>query len=366
MEVTAPAGPLRGAVTLHLTAPPAGRAALTSIRLDGVPIETPSGPALTVRPVLTIDSARLADGEHVVTVEAEDKSRQRNRTSVSAHFVSDNTPPKLEVAGAPARLRAGQTAALRLSTNEPAELSASWAETPLALLNAPGTSGTASGPLARVVLVTAPVNSPAGELALRLSGRDLAGNVTNETVQLPIEAAALLRQALLVPPFLAPLATGPVATAEAAQLLAITSPVRPERLWSGEFRTPLAAGFPRTTGFGDRRDYVDGHVAFHAGYDVAAPEGTPVLAVAGGMVAFTGPLPQRGNTVVLDHGWGVFSLYGHLSQVLVQPGQDITQGLAVGSVGNTGLSTGPHLHWEIRLRGQAIDPAQWLALSKEL
>jgi|GEM_PF-5017572 len=360
VEVVAPTGPQRGAVTLQMTAPPAGRAALTSIRLDGVPIESPGGPELT------IDRAWLTDGEHVVTVEAEDRSRQRNRATVIARFVSDNSPPKLEVAGAPARLRAGQTAVLRLSANEPAELSVSWAQTPLTLHVAPPTSATTIITAASLILISAPVNSPAGEGVLRLGARDVAGNVTSETTQIPVDAAALPRQTLLVPPFLAPLATGPVATAEAAQLLAVTSPVRLERLWSGEFKSPLAAGFPRTTGFGDRRDYVDGHVAFHAGYDVAAPEGTPVLAVAGAVVAFTGPLPQRGNTVVLDHGWGLFSVYGHLSQVLVQPGQDITQGLAVGLVGNTGLSTGSHLHWEIRLRGQAIDPGQWLALSREL
>jgi murein DD-endopeptidase MepM/ murein hydrolase activator NlpD len=204
----------------------------------------------------------------------------------------------------------------------------------------------------------------------RFAARDAAGNAAERVERLGIEQAPLPRQALVVPAALAPLATGPVATAEASQLAELTSAVRPERLWSGPFRQPLAAPAARTTGFGDRRDYADGHVVYHGGYDLAAPDGTPVLAVANGIVVFAGALPQRGNTVVLDHGWGIYSVYAHLrlppGQAGTQLGQAVSQGQAVGAVGSTGLSTGPHLHWEIRLRGQAIDPGGWLALSQDL
>ena len=107
-------------------------------------------------------------------------------------------------------------------------------------------------------------------------------------------------------------------------------------------------------------------MAHHAGYDLAAPAGAVAGAAGEGVVAFAGPLPQRGNTVILDHGWGVYTLYGHLLALDVQPGQAIGAGEPVGRVGNTGLSTGPHLHWEVRLRGLPVDPDSWLALSEEL
>ena len=203
-------------------------------------------------------------------------------------------------------------------------------------------------------------------MVLRLAGEDGAGNRAEQSTLLPLEGANLPRQALQVPPLLAPLATGPVARDESAQVEALTGAVTTERRWSGAFRSPLGTTSARTTGFGDRRDYADGHVVHHAGYDLAAPAGTVVGAAGEGVVVFAGPFPQRGNTVILDHGWGIYTLYGHLLAVDVQAGQAIGAGGAVGRVGSSGLSTGPHLHWEVRLRGLPVDPDSWLALSEEL
>ena len=81
-------------------------------------------------------------------------------------------------------------------------------------------------------------------------------------------------------------------------------------------------------------------------------------------MAHVGSFPQRGTTVIVDHGWGVYTVYSHLSEIRVNDGQVVGQGQAVGLVGSTGLSTGPHLHWEVRLRGQPVDPDSWIALSR--
>ncbi|MGH2356120.1 MAG: M23 family metallopeptidase, partial [Chloroflexota bacterium] len=205
-----------------------------------------------------------------------------------------------------------------------------------------------------------------GEMAVRLVGWDAAGNEAAAELAVAVEAAALPRQELQMPAALAGLATGPVAREEAAQMAALTSAMRPERLWTGAFRPPLPAAFRQTTGFGDRRDYADGHVAHHGGYDVAAPLGTRVPVAADGVVTFTGSLQQRGNTVVVDHGWGIYTVYAHLSRFQVEAGQPVAQGQPVGLVGSTGLSTGPHLHWEVRLRGVAIDPGAWIEVSGEV
>jgi murein DD-endopeptidase MepM/ murein hydrolase activator NlpD len=84
-----------------------------------------------------------------------------------------------------------------------------------------------------------------------------------------------------------------------------------------------------------------------------------VYAPADGIVALAEPLTVRGNAIFIDHGWGVYSGLYHLSKIEVKVGQFVKQGQIIARVGNTGLSTGPHLHWDVRVRGLNVDPLQW-------
>lgn len=95
----------------------------------------------------------------------------------------------------------------------------------------------------------------------------------------------------------------------------------------------------------------------HSGMDIAAPSGTPIRSAANGTVLYTGSFFFSGNVVYVDHGSGVISLYAHLNSINVRPGDYARQGAIIGSVGQTGRTTGPHLHWSVYLNGQAIDPA---------
>jgi murein DD-endopeptidase MepM/ murein hydrolase activator NlpD len=114
--------------------------------------------------------------------------------------------------------------------------------------------------------------------------------------------------------------------------------------------------------FGARRTYGSGaDITAHLGEDFGAAAGTPVYAPAAGRVALAEALFVRGNAVVLDHGHGFFTGYWHLQRLDVQPGQQVVAGQKLGEVGSTGLSEGPHLHWEMRVNGVAVDPLQWLA-----
>ncbi|HRV96762.1 MAG TPA: M23 family metallopeptidase, partial [Anaerolineae bacterium] len=112
--------------------------------------------------------------------------------------------------------------------------------------------------------------------------------------------------------------------------------------------------------FGTRRSYNDSSdLSFHAGTDFGGGVGEPLYAPAGGIVVLAEPLMVRGNAVLIDHGMGLFSGYWHQSEIVVTPGQHVEPGDLIGYEGDTGLVTGPHLHWEFRLNGIAVDPLQW-------
>jgi len=113
---------------------------------------------------------------------------------------------------------------------------------------------------------------------------------------------------------------------------------------------------PITSGFGLRRHPLFGIVHRHQGVDIAAPWGTPVRAAAAGTVVYAGWFGGYGKLVVVDHGGGVATLYGHLSSIAVSPGDRVAAGDVLGRVGSTGYSTGPHLHFEIRVDGRPVDP----------
>jgi murein DD-endopeptidase MepM/ murein hydrolase activator NlpD len=136
----------------------------------------------------------------------------------------------------------------------------------------------------------------------------------------------------------------------------------PRRLWSGEWTSPLRIDLLENTSstYGERRSYNGGPVSsFHEGWDIAAPEGTPVLAPANAIVALAEPLKVRGNAIILDHGYGVLSGYWHLSEIGVKAGDAVRAGQVIGKVGTTGLSTGSHLHWELRVGGIPVNPLEW-------
>ncbi|MDQ7844433.1 MAG: peptidoglycan DD-metalloendopeptidase family protein [Armatimonadota bacterium] len=113
-----------------------------------------------------------------------------------------------------------------------------------------------------------------------------------------------------------------------------------------------------TSGFGIRRHPIFRIRRMHTGQDIAAPYGSPVLAAGDGRVIYTGWFGGYGKIVVLDHGDGLSTLYAHLSAILVGVGQAVRRGQVVGRIGSTGYSTGPHVHFEVRVQGRPIDPAR--------
>ena len=137
--------------------------------------------------------------------------------------------------------------------------------------------------------------------------------------------------------------------------VSVTGPAR----WQGPWILPVEG---EVTGvFGSKRSY-DGvpSPGWHHGHDIAADQGDPIVAPAAGTIAWTGELAIHGNGVIIDHGAGVYSGYWHMSLIAVREGMDVAPGDWLGNIGTTGLSTGPHLHWEVIIQGIDVDPVQWL------
>ncbi len=124
---------------------------------------------------------------------------------------------------------------------------------------------------------------------------------------------------------------------------------------AGAFSWPVTGTI--TSPFGWRSNPFGGAPEFHQGLDIAAPSGTAVTAAAGGTVIMAQWYGGYGNYILIDHGGGYSTGYGHLSAIYVSNGQSVARGQAIGAVGSTGQSTGPHLHFEVRIAGKPVDPA---------
>ncbi|MCB1450202.1 MAG: M23 family metallopeptidase, partial [Nitratireductor sp.] len=127
-----------------------------------------------------------------------------------------------------------------------------------------------------------------------------------------------------------------------------------------------APGKDISSPFGSRVDPFFGRAAMHSGTDFRAPTGTPARATANGTVIDAGRNGGYGNMVEIDHGGGFTTRYAHLSAIKVTAGQKVKRGDVIGLVGSTGRSTGPHLHYEVRKGGQAIDPARFLIAGRQI
>jgi murein DD-endopeptidase MepM/ murein hydrolase activator NlpD len=212
--------------------------------------------------------------------------------------------------------------------------------------------------LAGVDLETKP-----GKVRWRIGLVDGAGTPREAAGTLVVKAGGFPVQRLTLPEAMVNLdpETERRAANEAVRLRALYDTVTPERLWSGPFARPVAGRKPGE-GFGFRR-VINGQPRMpHAGVDFSADRGTPVVASNRGRVALLGEFFFAGRLVALDHGLGLYTLYFHLDGVSVTEGQVVEQGQTVGTVGTTGRSTGPHLHFAAQLGRARVDPTELFTL----
>ena len=131
-------------------------------------------------------------------------------------------------------------------------------------------------------------------------------------------------------------------------------------------RMPLSGDPSVTSPFGYRADPFLGRLALHTGVDLVQAYGAEIRATGAGRVTHAGPMGGYGTMVEIDHGYGLSTRYAHMSEVLVGEGQEVAQGTVIGRIGASGRSTGPHLHYEVRIDGEPVDPERFLRAGAQL
>jgi murein DD-endopeptidase MepM/ murein hydrolase activator NlpD len=181
------------------------------------------------------------------------------------------------------------------------------------------------------------------------------------TRELVVRAKTFPSRRLTVDPnFVTPPPSAAERIAREARLLEATwNTVTPERLWTERFVRPVSE--PANSAFGSRSVFNGQRRNAHGGADFLSPAGTPIHAPNAGLVVIARDLYYSGNTAVIDHGLGLYSMFAHLSAFEVREGERVAVGQAIGRVGATGRVTGPHLHWAVRVNGARVDPLSLLA-----
>ncbi|TFG81718.1 MAG: M23 family metallopeptidase [Spirochaetales bacterium] len=225
----------------------------------------------------------------------------------------------------------------------------------------PRTSGSAW-----LALVGVPTSAATGPALVRV----VLGNLLVAETTVDIRSRTFRKEDIRLDDSLTSLRTDsdPVKTAQAERYLAIIARTEPAAVYLDQGFVRPVAGERRTSLFGDRRRYLysTGGMApsEHAGIDYGYPRGTPVVAAGRGRVAMAEERIVTGLTVIIEHLPGVYTIYMHLSRIDVTSGDIVECGQLIGAVGATGLATGPHLHWELRIGGVACDPEALIGIDK--
>jgi len=250
----------------------------------------------------------------------------------------------------PLVFEAGRSGRVELLTNEPVTIAGQFLEQELRVIEREDGKR-------HNILIGIPMFTDMGIYPLTLELTDDLGQSTPISANVQVITGGYGRQTIKIADseLLAPA----VEEEEFSLLAHLTDHFTLERAWTNSLSLPAAA--PINAVFGTLRSYNGSPFdRYHGGVDFAGAPGTSILAAADGIVVMVNRLHIRGNTTLIDHGWGLYTLYAHQDETLVELGADVESGQVIGTVGSTGRSTGPHLHWEAWLNGVNVDPMQWV------
>ncbi|MBN1938765.1 MAG: M23 family metallopeptidase, partial [Candidatus Aminicenantes bacterium] len=320
--------------------------------------------------------AGLTDGDALLRISAEDRSwNGGNRGVYEKQMVIDTRPPRMAVLGGPPSINRGGAGVIAFEVEEGAVLAG-------VQVGERFFPGFAEGPGRFVVLFALPLDAPRDVPFFGVAD-DPAGNRTNVAFRPAVKPGVEKKDRIAITdrflsgvipyfrnqdPALKGTDLEVFLTVNQAQRLLdyqklelLCRRSEPRRLWSGPFlRLPKAATM---ASFGERRSYLyNGNVVdeqVHLGVDLASTARCPVPAANAGRVVFTGPLGIHGETVVLDHGLGLFSMYSHLSRIDAAVPDEVPRGAVLGLSGATGMAGGDHLHFAVLVHGVFVNPVEW-------
>ena len=344
IDLSLPTGPVRAKLTISPVvfdeAPGVG---LVDVFLDD---EFVAGTGT----VWNVDTTKLSDGPHAVRVSAQDTARAANGSKWEGTFISDNTAPV--VLAEPASAKQGQTLVVWATINEPVRH-------PMAAFSDRRVPLFEVGDRWRA-LIGMDLREELGVRKLVIEAVDDAGNSALAEIAITVVKGDFTSGGTIR------LSGDQIEARKDEKAKAKTREEResayahlePKQLWTEAFQVPIAARV--TSPYGSYRTYSDGKKSYHSGMDLAKSKGSPIGSAASGKVLVAGWQAIFGNVVIVHHGQGVTTSYNHLDEVKVSVGDTVSRGDIVGLLGNTGQSTGPHLHWGVTVAGNAVDPAQWL------
>ena len=318
----------------------------------------------------------LCAPEWILTTAASPSSTQKSHRT---HHVASRKPKQ-----GPVEQPCGSDATLKLSTPESTQgslllielrgtkpltqIKGAWNDKEIPFWQQDRRDQTTSGQAAPdtwLALLGVDLELKAGDHQLSITGQTAEAGPLACTATIAVEEGKFATERLRVAPNFVEPNPEQLARAEAERerLRAIFATITPDRLWQGPFRVPLA-GVTTGGNFGKRRVLNGTPGSPHSGVDFPAPSGTPVYAPQRGRVVLAEPLYFSGNTVILDHGLGLYTFYGHLESIDAKAGEIVDTGALLGKVGATGRVTGPHLHWGLTLNRARVSPLQLVDLSK--
>ncbi len=355
VALAAPAEGAKYSGVIEITGEVADDSALAefSVTLDGADC-TPAlklGKRRTFKFRFKLNTELLTDGRHELAVSTADA--RGNRAGVGATFYVENHATVVELAFEPTRVEQGRILIVKLNANKK-------------LYDLEGELWEQKFPFYKTdkgftSIVGVRASCPPGDYPVAVTGYDaydeavdLKGTVTvadGGYIKEKIVIAAPDKKKIFDP------ALEEKKMLEYRKVQGIITRRRDEQLWAGTFAIPAEGRI--TSPFGTYRTFSTGGQERHLGVDVANEEGTPIRAANRGEVMLAEELIVRGSTVIVDHGRGIFTIYNHLSSVAVEPGQMVDKGQVIGYMGSSGLATGSHVHWEMRVFRWVVDPMEW-------
>lgn len=251
----------------------------------------------------------------------------------------------------PLVLAEGQTSQVILSTTSPALIEGRFLDRTIPFF-------TADDSIRHVGFLAVPIFTEPSIYPFEVVIKTPDGQVHNLTLNIQVTLGTYGTQRIFLPEDRMNLLGTGVEENEEQIMQRVVTAITRERYFQNAMSLPAASAM--NAPFGAKRSYNGGdYDRYHRGADFASPTGAPVLATAPGRVVLADTLHICGVALAIDHGWGVYTVYCHMSERLVQLGDFVTAGQTIGLVGSSGRATGAHLHWELWVNGVAVDPLQW-------